>query len=406
MKFRTLGVVAGLCAVFLGGCAAEEAADQGKEIVEPDLGVGKADVADRVAIKGRLVFGEEGAIAASFTKDFEFHGYTLEVFESSTLTLEVTQKGSSRGLDTTMFVYGPEKAGSFGEAFAHKDDDEGFGALSRLKGLKLDAGSYLVIIGTATATGRGNYRLMASCLDGACEAPAEDVDLDSCPGEIEELLRECIRELSEDLGLLPEGAWGVCLDDLDVLDTFEGLCFEDALNKAPAWCAAGEEAFSEALLPNCVDLIGEDFNVSSEVTLTRKTISDELDEEVLAGMEVCEDFCEMEVSAFTFETPSGGEMSATQAATAAIAKVLSREVFYSVGSEVDVSEFEGDLQFRGMENFLALCRDFAGDEGLIIGQATATSTPAASVDAFHTGYVLVFNKTKTMIVLEVVDFTE
>lgn len=396
-----------LCAANLlfAGCSADESDQSTKELAEPNLD-GKTDAADQVSLKGRLFYGDDEALENSFTKDLEFHGYTLDVAQTSTLTLEVTQKGSSRGLDTTLFVYGPEKSGSFGDAFLMRDDDDGFGKLSRLKEIKLEAGRYLVVVGTADAAGRGNYRVMASCLEGQCEAPVEDVDLNECPAELEDLLRECVDETIFEFDTSLSDAWQICLENMDIVDTFEGLCFEDAFTQAPAWCAAGEDAFAENFLPNCVDKIDEELTVSSDVELTRKEVSSELDEEVFVGMDTCDGFCEMEVFAFTFATPDGQPLTTGAGANAAIAKVLNDEILYSVGGEMSVDDMRTEMEFRSMVNFLALSNELAQSDNLIIGTATAFDTPFAGVDAFHTAFVLIYNDTNTMIVLDAVDFSE
>ena len=155
-----------LCCL-LGGCAEEPTARLEKgPPVEPLLAYGKADVAERVIHKGRL---EQGlAVESTLSVDLEFHAYTLEVPEASALTLEVTHKGSTRGLDTTLFLFGPEDRGSYGDSAIAIDDDSGYGALSKLSDLRLEAGRHLVVVGSADGTGRGRYRLLAECVEGSC----------------------------------------------------------------------------------------------------------------------------------------------------------------------------------------------------------------------------------------------
>lgn len=141
-----------------------------KELVEPTLGDGKTDVSQQVALKGALGWGGDAAVTGAFEQDLQFFGYTVEVGADSVVTLEVTQKGSSRSLDSTLFVYGPRtEAGGFGTSALAQDDDAGWGRLSKLKGLSLpQAGTYLVVVGTDDAMGRGAYRLMLTCESASC----------------------------------------------------------------------------------------------------------------------------------------------------------------------------------------------------------------------------------------------
>jgi len=65
---------------------------------------GKSDVIDRVIDHGRLNFGAEAT--DEFDGDFQFHGYRFRAAAGATITADITHKGSSSKLDTTLFVYG------------------------------------------------------------------------------------------------------------------------------------------------------------------------------------------------------------------------------------------------------------------------------------------------------------
>ena len=71
------------------------------EPVDPMLAAGKADAADRVVQQGALPLGPEARTGA-FAEDLEFHGFELSMRNGARLALEVTQKGSSKGLDSTL----------------------------------------------------------------------------------------------------------------------------------------------------------------------------------------------------------------------------------------------------------------------------------------------------------------
>ena len=74
---------------------------------------------------------------------------------------------------------------------------------------------------------------------------------DTCPVELHDWFQECIDETKWDLEVSSEAALSICEENMDVVDLFEGLCWEGANNSAPAWCTAGVDTFSEGYLPSC-----------------------------------------------------------------------------------------------------------------------------------------------------------
>lgn len=155
------------------------AADGGDDAVVPNLGSGgKADAADRVIDQGPL--GLEVARHGTFVEDLQFDGYRLNVREGAEVRVEITRAGTKAKLDTTLFVFGPCTDEGCGDEAIAFDDDSGWSRQSRITGLELaEGGEYLIVVGTHDARGRGNYRLLASCENGACEPlppePAECV---------------------------------------------------------------------------------------------------------------------------------------------------------------------------------------------------------------------------------------
>lgn len=388
----------------LAACGDAGDAEKGAP-VEPDLGGGKSDVIDRVKVQGRLSSGEP--VTGSFTKDLEFHAWTFDVFKDGAVTLDVTQKGSSRGLDTSMFLYGPQKSGRFSDDKLAKDDDSGWGALSRLKGVELEAGTYLVVLGTATGDGRGNYRMLLDCADESCVRHV-DTDLDACPDEVEEWLTECIQDTTFELETGARESWEICRDEIDVQDMFDSLCFEDAFTRAPDWCLAGADAFSERLLPACTDVLDERHApVVSDIELAPARLSDELELEIEHGAEFCDDFCTVFGSAFLYTSADGTPPTAAEAVNAVLASGrLENEGIWVNDGEVAKDEVAGHLNFRGMEDFVAEAQDHTGSELFFAGGASYSDQPFAGVDAFHQLYVMVFPETGWFIVLEITDFTE
>src|SRR5262249_16900366 len=140
--------------------------DGDDDAVLPELGSGKADALDRVDDRGALVLGTPSN--GSFAQDLQFDGYHLAVRPGARVRVEITQAGTAKKLDTTLFVYGPLHAGAFGTTAIAFDDDSGWGKQSRIAGLTLAGGEYLVVVGTHDARGRGQYRLQTTCENGDC----------------------------------------------------------------------------------------------------------------------------------------------------------------------------------------------------------------------------------------------
>jgi hypothetical protein len=142
-------------------------ADDTGEAVVPELGSGKADATDHVIDRGALAFGEPRN--GTFIEDLQFEGYTLAVRDGARVRVEVTHAGTAAKLDSTLFVYGPCIGDMCGTEAIAFDDDSGWSRHSRISGLELEGGEYLVVVGTHDAQGRGKYRLAATCQNGECD---------------------------------------------------------------------------------------------------------------------------------------------------------------------------------------------------------------------------------------------
>jgi hypothetical protein len=226
--------------------------------VSPPFEDGKADVGDRETDQGPLGYGEAAGVTREITEDLEFHGYTLGARPGAVVTLDVTQRGSSRGIDTTLFVYGPfGEASGYGTTALATDDDTGWGRLSRLRALRLDAGgTYLVVVGTHDARGRGRYRIEARCESGDCTPIAPPPPSGVCHGAIAAAITRCIDDhVSSD----PEWFYAMtkrdlveqCSDVEVVAPAFDALC---ASPSAPTdLCALSLEELSGSYLPGCLN---------------------------------------------------------------------------------------------------------------------------------------------------------
>lgn len=204
--------------LIVAGCS-----DRGDPLF-PDLGDGKADVADHVELKGALAW--EVPVDGEMTEDLEFHGYTLETRAGAVATIEVTQAGSSRSMDSALFIYGPRsEGGGYGSEAIAFDDDSGWGRLSRLRDLELaEAGTYLVVVGTHDGRGRGRYRLKASCPAGDC-APVADAG--ECHPVVADAVLACVADQlrNADAGTMsPIDALELCVDAEVIAPAYDQIC--------------------------------------------------------------------------------------------------------------------------------------------------------------------------------------
>lgn len=203
----------------LTACDQSEETPAADGVVEPGLD-GKSDEFDGVEDGGTIRFGE--AVEGSFVEDFQFFEYTFRAREDAELDIEITQSGSSRDLDTTLFLYRNDADGGAPSRIA-LDDDEGWGSLSRIRDFRLfSEGEYTVVVGTKGATGRGNFRLSLGCANGDCEPEAPQAE---CNPFFEEALQECFVELGNyefDFEVPAFELVGECRDWVD--DSTESIC--------------------------------------------------------------------------------------------------------------------------------------------------------------------------------------
>lgn len=245
---KAICITTALCLGTLGACGDEAA----EAALEPPILDGKSDAAERVEQRGPLGFGEAGA-SGRFSEDLAWHGYVLAVRDDAVVTVEVTQKGTSRGLDTTLFLYGPMSAeGAYGTAAVAFDDDSGWGRLSRLKGKRLAGGQWLVVVGTRDGRGRGDYRVEARCDSGEC-AP-EQGPAGACDARFVAAIEACVADWLADPDYDAEAQAheeliAQCADVEPMAPVRDEICAEAG---APAGlCGLDMEAFHVDYLPGC-----------------------------------------------------------------------------------------------------------------------------------------------------------
>jgi hypothetical protein len=218
--------------IFLSACA-----DAAKPALDPTLpGLdGKADGAafgEGAALTPGAVV--EGTLGAGVQRV----AHRLSLAGPASVSLEVLAAGTTAGLDTTLHVIGPLASdGSCPSLARASDDDGGDGALSRLAGLALDAGDWLVVIGTFGDAGAGTYRLEARCDSGACLAPP------AC--EAADAIAACVAGAEEGL---PVGGDEGPVYDLRSMDAFD----VHAACAGPDGAACAVSTWADAAAEACV----------------------------------------------------------------------------------------------------------------------------------------------------------
>ena len=174
-----------LCVLAIG-CSSESSTPEGGDKPAPDAPQlappGKADApGTHLTPLGTLTFG--GEVFGEFTQDEQLDGYVFAVAPGAHVTVDNSNLGTSRNLDSTLFLYGPaDDDGFFGAAPIASDDDSGWGAHARIKDVVLPTGGqYLAVLGTYAGVGRGKYRLALECEQESCAATCENECEDGDP---------------------------------------------------------------------------------------------------------------------------------------------------------------------------------------------------------------------------------
>ena len=169
MRATTVGSVL-LVSMALAACA-DEGLDEGEGAQIAD-GEEKADGTTGIEVTARM---KPGSVDAALSSSVPRRGYVFYAAEGTKVSLEVTQAGSSAGLDTVLKVYGPRLAdGSYPKTLA-TDEDAGYGKLSKIRDLTVSYGGfYLVEVSAGAASAPltdAKARLKLSCT-GVCDTDA------------------------------------------------------------------------------------------------------------------------------------------------------------------------------------------------------------------------------------------
>lgn len=263
-------------ALLLFACSPSDEGTTSDTPIEPTFEQGKNDRLGGIREVATLGIGQE--FAGEFTEDLQFFGHVFYAGKTgSKVDLEVTQKGSSRGLDTTLFLYGEKEPGDWQRLMT--DDNDGWGDLSKLGGVEFlgNFSRYMAVVGTSDGLGRGSYNFAVSCVSGDCALDMPSMA--SCPDTAINWIQECIDDsVIHGDGEVHESTL-YCTEPDIAADYYDWDCNVGAFATPEAYCSQGFTVFTEVFYPACaVELMGP---LQGTLKLEAGSpISDELDEAI------------------------------------------------------------------------------------------------------------------------------
>jgi hypothetical protein len=237
----------------------------------------------------------------SFTENFQFFGFPINVQPGGVVDVEVTQRGSSRGLDTTLFIYG-QVNGEWKELVY--DNDDGWGALSKIVKFEVRENfeQLIAVVGTLDARGRGNFRIQVSCVDDSCQPTYDDFLLQFCEPEMGYRMGECVyQNINRDAEFdeeIARDAVFFCAEAEQQAQIWDSVCQLGEL--APDFCEAGFEKYQALMVPECAVQIQHSYGVD----LSSKLVAAELPAEAQQLLQdyACEgDECQKLVNLYRYE---------------------------------------------------------------------------------------------------------
>jgi hypothetical protein len=143
--------------------------DRGPELDPPTSIDGKEDSFQKPTEHGALAFG---VVATSTLKSgAAFHAWTFDLSGAAKVQVATRWVAGSPTVDTVLYLYKKNAAGSWGSYIARNDDAPGQTRLSLID-KSLTAGSYRVIVKGYGARDTGPFGVRATCSGAGCQAPA------------------------------------------------------------------------------------------------------------------------------------------------------------------------------------------------------------------------------------------
>jgi hypothetical protein len=371
------------------GCVLTD--DKGEPAPEPGI-AGKADFTDRVTVKGDLELADRGGVLMAeatedFTEDLEYHGFELLTRGSSEIRIEVTHRGSASGLDTTLYVYGPQSGSSYASRLAF-DDDTGWGKLSRLDAfVPPETGNYLIVVGTYSGLGRGHYRLEVECVSGDCldvVVPAE------CPDRVAQDIHDCVDEW------LAEGSYEDTRHEAFVACTtdyagdFYMYACESNWHEPEPWCPAGLEAFMSEIMPACIEALSPLYPEDRDpLTLLARALPDEILDRLYETHSEC---CGATGASYTVQPPENGDEVTFEWVLDSVRQASEAPARWQMNGEVPLARFDSFAEAHSLgADFVDLLAADAGADSFRLGLMDASYYAAPGAEVWEDLFVFVFD---------------
>lgn len=389
-KGNFLAAILAILVVGASGCG-----DTPKNVIEPPLGPGgKADVADRVQMLGEIKFG--GEVTGEFVEDLQFDAYTFYASDNARITIETTHKGSSQSLDNTLFIYGPaNESGKYGTSHIASDDDSGYSRHAKIASFSLtEGGRYLVVTGTPSGTGRGNYRLELRCDSGDCETL--DHLLTTCDEDMYSSFQECVEETMNEFEVeVGDAIVAEVIEDCIARDIasehYDMVC--DSSSPKP-WCAAGFDAVYEQMIPECRTTLKADYFVVDPLEAQVLDVPAEIMEMVNDASDQLaydDENSALDAMALSYTWDDQGVPGMDRVAETAI-RFADLPGFADYQGEIAKDEFTSDIQdlHLDMPAFLDSVAEWGGSENPAVGEIFGCQLVDEYNEEFVNAYVIAF----------------
>jgi hypothetical protein len=249
-----------------------------------------------------------GSVQTRFTTSPQYFSFAFQARAGAQLKLEVTHLGSSMGLDTSLFLYGPKNAnGSYGTTVLAQDDDAGYGQLSKIASVTLPSqGEYLAVVSSGSGSGK-QFRLQLDCLNGTCTPVLDPSVYAECELNVATRIEICVQARVEEIDpvlgrrMTAQEAYNACTGLDDAHANYLYVC--DGSSEQPAFCAGGEQPYTQLMWPVCQDFYRHYYGLYT-LTLSSEPLSANLQSKVSAGNAACQaqnwSTCQGALEAYSF----------------------------------------------------------------------------------------------------------
>jgi hypothetical protein len=317
-----------------------------------------------------------GAVQTTFTMNPQYFSFGINVSAGAQAKLEVTHLGSSMGLDTGLFVYGPKNtSGSYGTTVLAQDDESGYGQLSKLASVTFtQGGEYLVVVSTGTGVGK-QFRLQLDCLNGTCNAVDPAVYATCDTARVGPYVDDCMSHWNAE-GVPTDEAFSRCFGADDSHTIYENNCYAANPFK-PAWCAGGEAQWTQWMWSKCLNYYTVDYGLYS-LSLSAQPLSAGLQAELASINTACgqNEMCKGAAHGYSFSWNHALPPSLDKAVEA-VAAISQSYALY--GSQFDAMSYADFTRFHLRPQFNSLAPDLLNEY--------SNGTESVQVGGYRFGYM-------------------